>query len=100
MGLVTAIFIVTIANLLKETLTLANIRISRSSTGKATTLYVTYLGPSIKIIMKAGDWAHTSTMYGHYISFLPIDVLIRIPEQTSGGVQGVAVATMAIDNPL
>ena len=60
-----------IASHLKETLTLANIRTPEGSTRKAATSYAANQGASIKTIIEAGDWAHTSTMYGLYIKCLP-----------------------------
>ena len=89
----------TTASWLKETLTIANIRASEGSTRKAAATYATSQGVSIMTIMEAGDWAHSSTMYGHYIRCLPRGVLVRILEQTSASILGVNVAMIATDNP-
>ena len=88
-----------IASWLKETLTLANIRASGGSKRKATVTYVGSQRASVRTIMEASDWAHTSTMYGHYIRCLPKVVLVRIVKQTSASIQGVNVAKIATDNP-
>ena len=56
------------------------------------------MGP--QTIMEAGDWAHSSTTYGHYIRFLHREVLARIIKQTSGSIHGVNVAVIATNNPL
>ena len=76
-----------VASWFKETLTLANIRASRGSTRKAAATYAASQRTSIKTIMQAGDWAHTSTIYGHYIRCLHREVLVRILEQTSASIQ-------------
>ena len=70
----------TIATWLNETLILTNIRTSQGSTTKASASNATRQGASIKIIEAAGDLAHTSKMYGHYITCLPREVLVRILE--------------------
>ena len=82
MGLVTAISNSKITSWLKETLTLANSRALEGSCGKATVPYAASQGAPIKTIMGAGDWAHTSTMYGHHIRCLPREVLAKVIEQT------------------
>ena len=74
MGLAVAASNSTMASWLGVTLTLANIRASRGSTRKAAANYAASQGASIRTIMEAGDWAHTSMMYGHYIRFLPREV--------------------------
>ena len=84
---------------LKKPLTLANIRSSGESTRKAAANYVASQGASIRIIMDAGDWAHTSMMYGHYIRCPPREVLVGILEQTSAIIQGVNMTKIATDNP-
>ena len=89
----------TIAIWLKETLTLANIRVSGGTTRKAPAIYKASQGASIRTIMEAGDCTHTSMMYGHYIRCLSREVLVRILEQTSVSIQGVNVAKIARDNP-
>ena len=48
--------------------------------------------------MEAGDWAHTSTMYGNYIRCLPNEVLVRNLEQTLASIHGVNVAKIATGN--
>ena len=73
----------TIASWLKETLTLANIRPSRGSTRQAAATYAASQGADIRTIMETGDWAHTSTMYGHYIRCLPREDLVRILKHSS-----------------
>ena len=82
-----------------KNLGLANTRASRGSTRKAAATYVASQGASIRTIMEAGDWAHTSTMYGHYIRCPPREILVRILQQTSAGIQGVNVAKISTDNP-
>ena len=72
---------------------------SRRSTRKAATTHIASQGLSIRTIMRAGDWAYTFTMYGHYIRRIPKEVLFRILEQTSASIQGVNVAKIATDNP-
>ena len=99
MGPVVAVFNGTIASWLKETLNPANIRALGGSTRKAAATYTASQRASFRTIMKAGDWAHTSTMYGHYIRCLPREVLVRIWDQTSASIQGVNVAKIATDNP-
>ena len=89
MGLAVAVSNSTIANWLKETITLANIRASGWSTRKAAVTFAARLGASVKTIIGADDWAHTSMMYGHYIRYLPRGVLVRILEQTSASILGV-----------
>ena len=76
----------TIASWLKENLTLANIRATGGSTRKAAVSYAASLGASIRTIMEAGDWDHTSMVYVHYIRYLPREVLVRILEQTSASI--------------
>ena len=80
----------------QETLTLANIRASRGSTRKAPASCAASQGASVE----AGDLVHTSTMYGHYLRYLPREVLVRIIEQTLGSIQEVNIAAVATDNPL
>ena len=80
MGPAVAVSNDTIVSWLKETLTLANIRASGGSTRKAATTYVASQGTLIRAIMEAGDWAHSSMMYWHYIRCLPKEVLVRILE--------------------
>ena len=67
MGPAAAVSNGTIASSFKEILTLANIRASKGSTRKAAATYVVSQGASIRTIMEAGNWAHISMMYGHYI---------------------------------
>ena len=50
--------------------------------------------------MEAGDWAHPSTLYGHYIRCLPREVLVRILEATSASIQEANVAKVATDQPM
>ena len=88
MGLMTAVSNATVANWLKETSPLTNIRASGESTRKTATSYATSQGASIRTIMEAGDWDHISTIYGHYIRCLPKEVLVRILEQTLASIQG------------
>ena len=88
----------TIADWLKETFTLANIRTSGGPTRKAAATYATSQEASIRAIMEAGEWAHNSMIYGCYIRCLPGEVLVRILEQTSASIQGVNVAEIATDN--
>ena len=88
------------ASWLKKTLTLANIRGSGRSNKKADITYATSQGVSIRTIIEAGDWNHTSTMCGHYMTCLPREVLVRILEQTSASIQGVHITKIAADNPL
>ena len=68
---------------------LAKIRASGGSTRKTATSYAASQRALIKTIMEAGDAAHTSTMYshyithtstmyGHYIRCLSGEVLVRI----------------------
>ena len=99
MGPAVAVSNGTIASWLKETLTLANNGALGGSIRKAAATYVASQGASIMTIMEAGDLTHTSTLYGHYISCLPREVLVRIPEQTSASIQGVNVAKIATDTP-
>ena len=80
MGPAFAILNTTIANWLKETLILANIRATEGSTRNAVVSYAASQGASINTIIEAGDWAHISTMYGHYIKCLHGEVLFRIIE--------------------
>ena len=61
--------------------------------------YTDSQGASIRTIIEAGDWAHTSMMYGHYIRCLPREVLVRILEKTSASIQGVNVAKIATNSP-
>ena len=89
----------TITSWLKETLTQVNIRASGGSIRKAAATYAAIQGASIRTIMKAGDWVHTSMMYGHYLGCLSREVLVRIMEQTSGNIQGINVTKIAIYNP-
>ena len=70
MGPAVAVSIGTIASWLKETLNLANIRASGGSTRKAAVTYVASQGASIRTTKEDADWAHTSTMYRHYIRYL------------------------------
>ena len=53
-----------IGSWLKETLTVAIISASGGSTRKAVAIYVGSQGASIRTIMEAVDWTHTSIMYG------------------------------------
>ena len=99
MGPAVAVSNGTIGSWLKETLTLAKIRASGGSTRKAAATYTASQGASIRTIMEADDWAHTSTMYGHYIRWLPKEILVRIQVQTSASIQEVNVAKIATDNP-
>ena len=99
-GLVTAISNATFVCSIKKTLTLANIMASGVSTRKITASYAVSQGASIKTIMEQGDWAHTSTMYGHSTRCLPTEVLARIIKQISGSIQEVSMATMATDKAL
>ena len=99
MGPAVAVSSGTASSWLKQTLTLANIRASGGSTRKAAGTTVARQGASIRTIMEAGDWVHTSTMYGHYIRCMPKKVLVRILEQTSASIQGVNVAKIATDRP-
>ena len=99
MGPAVAVSNGTIATLLKEALTLANIRALGGSTRKADATNAASQGASIRTIMEAGDWAHISTMYGHYIRCLPRKVLVRILVQTSASIQDMNVAKIATDNP-
>ena len=54
-------------------------------------------GASIKTILEAGDWAHASTTYRHYIKCLPEAVAQRIAEQISGSVQANVVGQLDVD---
>ena len=98
MGPVVAVSNGTVASWLKETLNLANITVSGGSTRKVAATYGASQGASIRTIMEACDWAHTSMMHGHYIRSLP-KVLVRILEQTSASIEWVNVAKIASDNP-
>ena len=88
----------TIASWLKETLTLAFISTSGGSIRKPAATYAASQGALNRVIMEAGDWAHTYMIYGYYIRCLPKEVLVRILEQTSASIQGVNVAKIATDN--
>ena len=81
MGPAVAVSHGTIASWLKEMLTLANTRASGGSTRKAATTYAASQGASVRSIMETGDWAHTSTMYGHHTRCLPKEVLVRVLKQ-------------------
>ena len=58
---------------------------------KAAGSYAASKEASARMIMEAGDGAHTSTMYGHYIRCLPREVLVRILDQMLVSIQGVNV---------
>ena len=87
----------TIATWLTETLKLANIKASGGSTRKASASWVASKGVSIKTILEAGDWAHASTAYRHYIKCLPEAVAQRIAEQISGSIQANVVGQLDVD---
>ena len=55
-------------------------------------------GFSIGTIIEAGDWTHTFMMYGHYISSLPREVLVRILEWPLANIQGVNVVAVTRAN--
>ena len=87
----------TIVTWLMETLKLASIKASGGSTWKASASWVASKGVSIKMILKAGDWAHASTAYHHYIKCLPEALAQRIAEQISGSVQANVVGQLDVD---
>ena len=87
----------TIATWLTETLKLANIKASGGSTRKASASWVASKGVLIKTILEAGDLAHASTAYRHYIKCLPEAVTQRIVEQISGSVQANVVGRLDVD---
>ena len=51
----------------------------------------------MKTILEAGDWAHASTAYRHYIKCLPEAVAQRIAEQISGSIQANVVGQLDVD---
>ena len=87
----------TIATWLTETLKLANIKASGGSTRKASASWAASKGVSIKTILEAGDWAHASTAYRHYIKCLPEAVAQRIAEQISGSIQANVVGQLDVE---
>ena len=87
----------TIATWLTETLKLASIKASGGSTRKASASWAASKGVLIKTILEAGDWAHASTAYRHYIKCLPEAVARRIAEQISGSVQANVVGQLDVD---
>ena len=87
----------TIATWLTETLKLANIKALGGSTRKASASWAASKGVSIKTILEAGDWAHASTAYRHYIKCLPEAVAQRIAEQISGSIQANVVGQLDVD---
>ena len=87
----------TIATWLTETLKLASIKASGGLTRKASASWAASKGVSIKTILEAGNWAHTSTTYCHYIKCLPEAVAQRMAEQISGSVQANVVGQLDVD---
>ena len=87
----------TIATWLTETLKLASIKALGGSAQKASASWAASKGVSIKTILEAGDWAHMSTAYHHYIKCLPEAVAQRIAEQISGSVQANVVGQLDMD---
>ena len=87
----------TIATWLTKILKLASIKASGGSTKKALASWAASKGVSIKTILEAGDWAHASTTYCHYIKWLREAVAQRIAEQISGGVQVNVVGQLDVD---
>ena len=76
---------------------MADIKASGGSTRKASASWAASKGVSIKTILDAGDWAHTSTAYRHYIKCLPEGVAQRIAEQISGSIQANVVGQLDVD---
>ena len=70
---------------------------SGGSTQKASASWVASKGVLIKTILEAGDLAHASTAYRHYIKCLPEAVTQRIVEQISGSVQANVVGRLDVD---
>ena len=87
----------TIATWLTETLKLASIKALGGSTRKALASWAASKGVLIKTILEAGDWAHASTTYCHYIKYLPEAVVQRIAKQISGSVQANVVGQLDVD---
>ena len=87
----------TIATWLTETLKLASIKALGGSTWKASASWAASKGVLIQTILEAGDWAHVSTTYHHYIKCLPEAVIQRIAEQISGSVQANVVGQLDVD---
>ena len=87
----------TIATWLTETLKLASIKALGGLTQKALASWAVSKGVSIKTILEAGEWAHTSTAYRHYIKCLPEAVAQRIAEQISGSVQANVLGQLDMD---
>ena len=50
------------------------------------------------MIMEADALAHTYTMCGYYMKYLPREVLIKKLKQTLASIQGMNVANMATNN--